>query len=495
MPVMAVPMSPAARKLNNLLGQTSAQKPNILILVFDTFSAEHASLYGYPRETTPNLARFAEQAHVYHHHYAGGNFTSAGTSSLLTGTYPWTHRNLQLFGTVAPELAAHNLFQAFDESYYKIAYTHNPLVSILLDQFRGAIDQWKPIRDLCLVDFRFSDILFPNDFTPALVSEHQTRQDGLDMAGSLFLSMADLLQTTIVKKFITRRYGARFPRGLPLRPFSFLFLLEDVMDWLLAELPRLPQPFLAYVHVLPPHSPYTTRIEFDGLFAGDGLPFLDKPENFTSLGRSRDNLEGMRLLYNEYIPYADAEFGRFFAALQGSPLLDNTILAVTSDHGELFERGIFGHITKALYQDITHIPLLIRKPGQTQRLDFDQATSCVDVLPTLLTAAGQEIPAWCEGSVLPGFPGAAADPKRPVFTVEGKSNAKMAPLTKATLSMVKGDYKLIHYLGYEGMGEKLELYNLAEDPQELNNLSHKDTETARKMQEEMDATLAQYDRQ
>ena len=55
--------------------------PNVLILLFDALSAKNVSVYGYNRETTPNLARFAERATVYHAHYAAGNHTPPGTSS------------------------------------------------------------------------------------------------------------------------------------------------------------------------------------------------------------------------------------------------------------------------------------------------------------------------------------------------------------------------------------------------------------------------------
>jgi glucan phosphoethanolaminetransferase (alkaline phosphatase superfamily) len=68
--------------------QDSASQPNIIILLYDTLSAHHISLQGYERETTPNLARLAEGATIFHNHYAGGNFTSPGTASLLTGLYP-----------------------------------------------------------------------------------------------------------------------------------------------------------------------------------------------------------------------------------------------------------------------------------------------------------------------------------------------------------------------------------------------------------------------
>ncbi|UCG22784.1 MAG: sulfatase-like hydrolase/transferase, partial [Chloroflexota bacterium] len=62
--------------------QQSPSGPNILVLVFDTLSASHMSLFGYDRQTTPNLARFAERATVFHRHQAAGNFTTPGTASI-----------------------------------------------------------------------------------------------------------------------------------------------------------------------------------------------------------------------------------------------------------------------------------------------------------------------------------------------------------------------------------------------------------------------------
>src|SRR5690349_20410751 len=74
--------------------------PKVIIFVFDAMSARDLSLYGYKRGTTPNFEKFAERSNVYHSHHAGGNFTSPGTASLLTGTYPWTHRAFDVGGLV-----------------------------------------------------------------------------------------------------------------------------------------------------------------------------------------------------------------------------------------------------------------------------------------------------------------------------------------------------------------------------------------------------------
>lgn len=74
------------------------KKPNIVVLLADTLSATNLSLFGYGRQTTPNLERLADRAFVYHSHYAGGNFTSPGTATILTGSYTWTHRTVNLGG-------------------------------------------------------------------------------------------------------------------------------------------------------------------------------------------------------------------------------------------------------------------------------------------------------------------------------------------------------------------------------------------------------------
>ena len=59
-------------------------------------------MYGYPRQTMPNVEQFAKNAIVYHRHYSAGTFTVPGTASLLTGLHPWSHRALTLGGEIDP---------------------------------------------------------------------------------------------------------------------------------------------------------------------------------------------------------------------------------------------------------------------------------------------------------------------------------------------------------------------------------------------------------
>lgn len=473
------------------LGQ-KPDSPNVFILVFDALSAYHMSLFGYRRKTMPNLERFAERATVYHDHYAGGNFTSSGTASLLTGTYPWTHRAIHLHGTVLDSFKDRNLFSAFRQmGYHRSAYSHNLLVTSLLFQFRQQLEVLTPTRELCLVDDQFSDLLFPNDFNAAFWSEWLTLRGSETPPGSLFLSLLHRFYRYFHKRELTQKYGELFPRGIP-NLYNMFFILEDAIDWIMAQLRSMPRPFLAYYHLLPPHEPYTTRKDYVGKFR-DGWKPEAKPENGFSQGESEASLARDRVEYDEYLAYADSEFGRLYDFMAQNGILENTIFIFTSDHGELFERGIRGHVTPALYQPITRVPLLISRPGQSHREDVRATTSCVDLLPSLLYILNQPLPEWVEGQLLPKFGGEETRSERDIFTVEAKSNPKMAPLRKATVSLIKDRYKLIHYFGYGKAKGRRELYDIINDPEERQDLLDQEKSIATDLQIEMDAKVKAVD--
>ena len=475
----------------------NASAPNVLFLVFDTLTAHDVSLYGYHRETTPNLARFAERATVFHNHRAGANFTSPGTATLLTGTYPWTHRAMQLQGLTESQFVNKNIFALFGQhGYFQTAYTHNPLAMGLLLEFRESLDAFIPARELTLLDEQFSDLLLMNDWNNSYDVEWQYVRGGLGQypPGSLFLSWLHRLVRLWDKRKVTQALGDQFPLGIPNNNSSF-FILEEAIDWIQTQLVTLPQPFLAYVHLLPPHGPYAPRKDFVGLFSDDfrpGVPTADTKPNHPLVGGgvSPSQLVKNRRDYDEFLAYTDSEFGRLLDYMEQNGVLDNTIVVFTSDHGESFERGVLGHLTPILYETLLRVPLLISRPGQQTREDIFTPTSNVDILPTLLHLTGQPIPDWVEGQVLPPF--GEADEARAVFAVEAKSNPKLAPLTRrATITMVKEDVKLIHYIGYPNLGPAYELYNLAEDPEELNNLYTSDKSLAAAMQDELQEKLNQ----
>lgn len=466
---------------------------NILIIVFDALSASNISLYGYPRETMPNLAGLSKRAVVYHNHFAGGPFTTPGTASLLTGTLPWTHRAIRHNGTVAEAYLQKNIFHTFP-NHYRIAYSHNPLVNTLFAQFLGDMNAFIPRDKLFLASDGLIERLYKGDEDIAAVSWERTikrKEEGF--AYSLFLSH-------IYERYRDRKIAnlkPLFPRGIPQISGDNYFLLEQSTDWIRSQLGALPQPFLGYFHFLPPHFPYKTHRDFFGRFEKDGWEPPQKPEDPLSQRKSPDNLLKWRTWYDEFILYVDREFGRLFSYLEQSGLLDNTWVLFTSDHGEMFERGISGHITPVLHQPLVRIPLLIFEPGRKTGADVYTLTSAVDVLPTLLQASGQAIPDWIEGAVLPPYAPSSPDPNRSLYVVQARESEPLAPFTQATVALVKGRYKLTYFFGYERLGEsgeRVELYDLEADPEEMQDLYPVQKPLGAALLAELKASLAEADR-
>jgi len=111
----------------------------------------------------------------------------------------------------------------------------------------------------------------------------------------------------------------------------------------------------------------------------------------------------------------------------------------------------------------------------------------VDVLPTLLHLTGRPSADWTEGALLPGL-GGTEDTQRSLFTLEAKSNPAYAPIKQATLAMVKGNYKMIYYTGYEGQ-DSFELYDLENDYEELEDLYPSQTSFCKALKDELLETL------
>ena len=500
-----LPVSIAApRLLGSFNGLESAQggAQNVLVIVFDAWSAYHISLHGYQRETTPNIARLAERAVVYHNNYAGGNYTTPGTASLLTGTLPWKHRAFQPGGSVDEAYLDKNIFSAF-ENYYRVTYSHNLWANILLRQFKDDLETYIPKGKYFLSggdtdsdqgSFLSSDTivqsLFSNDEDIALVSwirAMENEQEGY--AYSLFLSP---LYEEYQDRYYESRYAdlkALFPRGIPKDDYGN-FVLEQAINGIGNLLLTVPQPFVGYFHFWPPHAPYNTHRDFSGHFEGDGYIPPVKPLDL--FGDTSPDTKH-RMEYDEYILYVDREFGRFYDHLEKNGLLENTWIVLTSDHGELFERGIEGHRTPVLYEPVVRVPLMIFEPGRTSRVDVHANTSAVDILPTMLHVTGNKEAAWTEGVVLPPFAPQEPDPERSIYVVQAEKSEQFGPLTVVTLAVRAGDYKLMYFSGYKELGirERVELYNIKDDPEELNDLFETEKEIGLKLLTELKTKLGE----
>lgn len=469
-------------------------RQNFLIIVLDALSAYHLSTYGYSRETMPNLNRLADQAIVYHQNYSGGNYTTPGTASILTGTLPWTHRAItKLTDTVADEFITKNIFHAFPD-YYRMAYSHNTLVTTQLNQFKHDIDAYIPRSKLFIVNNHVLDQIFPADediASIAWVRSLNSIKD--DYSYSLFFSR--FLETYI--KGRTGELKDQYPRGLPNINLDDYFVLDQGIDYICQLIKQAPQPFLGYFHFLPPHEPYNPSKEFIGRFQKDGYQILEKSRTVFSRGKSLKQLNKQNTEYDEFILYADQGFARLYQFLEQAGILETTWVILTSDHGELFERGLVGHLTPMLYQPVIRVPLFIFEPKRTSRMDIYQNTSGTDIFPTMLALSGQEIPAWIEGQVLPPFNQSNLEDMRPIYALQAKGTGKKDPIVRATVMLVEDHYKMIYYFGYRELrdtGPFIELYDVQNDPHEMHNLYLEHKTQADEMLERIKAKLADIDK-
>jgi len=450
----------------------SGRLPNIIILIFDALSALHLSLYDYPRQTSPNFERFASRATVYHNHHSAANFTTPSTASLFTSTYPWEHRAYTLRGLIAPEAGRYNIFRLLGKKYYNAAYTHNVNADMLLYQFEEYLD-----RHQASDSYNFLGKMFYNHFPSeeaisGLKSYDQFLIKREAPRGSLFASMLYDFSYLLRYRFTSRDLSAMYPIGMPSLPGSYVhFTLDEVVDGVISLLGELPSPFFSYIHLLPPHYPYRPDDRFYNTFNDGWSP---PPKKRHPLGDGpRANYPNKRQTYDEFIANLDFEFGRLLEDLENRDLLDNSYLILTSDHGESFERGHRGHTTPMLFEPLLRVPLVISAPGQRERKDIKTFTSNLDLHPSLLQIAGEPIPEAINGRVLPGLEGASQvrdkNNGRIIWALEAQTNSTRGPLQEATLTMIRDQYKLIYYHGYRDYMDQYELYNLANDPDELVN--------------------------
>jgi arylsulfatase A-like enzyme len=454
-------------------------KPNIIILLFDAMSARNLSLYGYPRQTAPNMERFAERATVYHAHTAGGNYTIPGVASLLTGAYPWTHRAINHSGVMRRDMVSNTLFHAIGADYHRIAFPQSVWANFIVTQFLNDVDTYLPPGAFSELDYLLFEH-FPNDANLALRSLDDF---AFDLTQYPISPVMGTIQRALYARDSAQLPPHGYPNGVPHNVnYPLRFRLEELFSGVGSLLASQTAPFVSYIHLFPPHSPYKPTREFFNQF-NDGWSPVRKPVHRFSDNSSETKMWNARRIYDEYIASVDLYLGELLDSFEAQGVFENSYVILTSDHGEMFERGEIAHSTPLLYDPVIHIPLLISAPGQASRQDIHAPTNAVDILPTLASLAGKPIPEWCEGKPLPGF-GGAEDFERSVYSVEAKSNPAFGPLNQATVAMRKGNLKLMYYTGYEA-DESFELYDLDQDAEELQDLYPDNPSEAKRMKDEL----------
>lgn len=329
---------PAILAIAFLAGCRGAEQPHILLVSVDTLRADHMSLYGYERPTTPAIDRFFADGEIYERAYSADANTSPSMTTVLTGLYPARH-GIRLF------------YQRIED-------------------------------DLRLLP----DYLRRHGYATAAVVSNLVLTGEAIGFDARFDHYDDFVDERELNRRVFQRRASR--------------TTDAAIRWL--DQVRSPgRPHLLWVHYIDPHGPYAPPPDRPTDFTHEGELPLDprRLSNAQRLDGVRDALEYVDR-YDEEIAYADREIGRLLQRYEELGLAERAIIVLTADHGEtmtdydrLFRHGY--HV----WEPIMRVPLAIRRPGGP-KLRVDSPVSLADLLPTLLGWAGIAVPEGLDGRPL-----------------------------------------------------------------------------------------------
>jgi arylsulfatase A-like enzyme len=443
--------------------------PNILLVTFDALSAEDMSVYGYHLPTTPNIDRFAQTATLFENFYATSTFTTPAITSMICGRYPSETGVFQLFGRLRGEESVRTLPNVLRKAGYQTAASvANPAAH------PDAIDiQGYDISPPCPIEDRIAEAVQSGHLNPYVMYDWK---------------QVDIFSPKL-KFFAVRTEEALMDAvavGASAIPPEASFTQAKTL-WR-----GMSGPKFLHVHVFAPHAPYQPSRAFLGRFLPEDqlaiysrmgwIDFL-KPNNLYDLEYQKF-FDTLRLRYNEWIANADAAFGAFLETMDGSGALANTIIAVSADHGESFQGGFYGHGFGYQHRPVIRIPMMIRRPGQTQLARIVSAHDGVSLAPTLLDLAGLPVPDWMDGrSLKPLLEEPDQNSPSMAFTQYLENNSTFAPVSRGTVGVIDSHYQYIVDLE----SRKGALYELAQAHLHTNELSTQRPEIASAMREHIRA--------
>ena len=254
---------------------------------------------------------------------------------------------------------------------------------------------------------------------------------------------------------------------------------DDTTDRVLKLLETLPEPWFVWVHYWDPHDPVIVPPDE---FLPEDIPRYTEAPYEGRVKRSDQQ-------YGEELRYLDDQFGRVVAALQERGQYDDSLIFLTSDHGEGLSDGGERHgweFHRILYQEQIHVPLIIKAPSARQRVS-DALVRTVDVYPTILELCNLPIPGKFDGVTLTGLMRGREEPPRFAYAdqINGYDfNAKMLanrPQADFVYCAMDRDWKLLYRPNFPG---KTELYYIRSDVgEEINAVSECPQETERLLRE------------
>lgn len=405
--------------------------PNVLLIVLDTVRAWSLGLYGYSRPTTPEL----------------GHWMSDGTRfQTVLSTAPWT-------------LPSHS-------SMFTGRFPHD-----LSAGWLNPLDGKEPTLAEVLSARGYASAGFVANTTYCSYESGLAR--GFGHYEDYPVSIAQVMLSSSLGKYLA---GSRFTRRKLLR-----IRAEDINDRFLGWLSRRPadRPFFVFLNYLDTHNPYQPPAPYDTLFSDSTTARALKAIREDTPGRlvSPEARRAAKGRYDESLVYLDAQLGRLFAELKRRGLWDNTVVIVTSDHGEEFgEHNVFFH-GNSLYRAALNVPLLMRFPGRVPAGGLIRTpVSLKDLAATIVDLSGGQSGQLPGRSLARFWNGTVSDSALPTDTLlmelgYSPNLPKATPIARGPMkSVLLNGYRLIR----NGDGQ-LELYDFTRDSMELTNLARDST--------------------
>lgn len=369
--------------------------PNFLVIVVDTLRADRLQFAGYEAGKSPRFDALKAESVWFENAYATSSWTLPSTASLFTSKSVSSHRVSSWGSRLGPEQAT--VVDVLKEAGYRTGmWTANRVVA----GRRG----------------------FTARFDHAELVVHPN-----------FAGTAPLTEVA---------FGSG--QALADRALVWLGGIADEED---------PAPFFAYLHFMEPHGPY--------LCAPDASP--DCPGRAYALNSKLVDLDWelssqeeqlLDELYDADVSRMDRALEKLIEGVSAEGFMDNTWIVVVSDHGEMLGKdGMYGH-GRTLYEDMVHVPLLLRSPTGSPGV-IDTPVSLTDVAPTILDIAGLDIPTEFMGrSLRVAFEGGEVE-SRPIVSELLQVGALPDPRQKHFVSVRQGDQKFL--MGTDGAVQRFDL--------------------------------------
>ena len=448
--------------------------PNVVVIVLDTLRPDHLGTYGYGLPTSPNLDAWAASAAVFENAQSAAPWTAPSLVSLFTSLYPSVHNVTEYGAPGQLNERVTTLAEVLKErGYATAAFTEGGYASARLGLDQGVehyVDaEAHTASDASPLEAKRGRLRRNLDATLRWIDE----RDG-ERPFFLFLQTYETHTPYCAPQEHVQRFAPEWNEAA-----------ED------AELARVLERWKASreidaagLELLISHREHCAP---GNDLDATGLDERLREHAVAALDPQR--LARWRAWYDAEVHYADAELARLLERLEAADLRDNTLVVVTSDHGEEFgEHGRFGH-GGALHEETLRVVLALRGPGVAPRR-IGELVRTVDVMPTLLELLGpdQGAPPLQGRSLVPLLRGRSLRAE-PAF-----SHALAQRGNEDRLWSVRdGSWRLV----WDAQTQSARLYDLASDPGETRNVANEHAAVCERLlallnaQREQDAVFEQ----